>query len=202
MFVFLNATLCALTPGCMVPIPRPPKYFGGLFSVGDTMGHDNVVNFMTGALNCPAAFKPFAVARFIAPEDNCGGVTYLCLNYTGPDPNNEYGGHFQIGDHHPRGSLGNPLVPGAECKCPPGFTDYGMGRHIYPEGDFGAWTHGCFNFKAGGRFGGFYQQADTGAGVSVMNPLTGAPSCPPGYKARAYARVLAGSGAGQYICYQ
>ncbi len=64
---------------CESPLDPPVKLqeFGGMFQQDDC-NRNNVVNGLTGGLNCAKGYTPAQILRIKAPESNCGAWQVLC----------------------------------------------------------------------------------------------------------------------------
>jgi hypothetical protein len=201
--------------------PFDPRFsYQGQYQIDDCNGFfaDEVNNDAWGlGQSCPAT-AGIPEGRAKMPEDGCGGNQYLCEQQAFSFANSlKLGGMFQIDDCGGVDTIGNTFNNGA-VSCPRGFVQDRMGRIRAPESGCGAWQYVCdarpgeaggHTFMSGTdlglntlRWGGQYQLDDC-RGNNRVNPLTGNFTCPSGYTAIRYGRVLgpeSGCGVNQSVC--
>eukprot|EP00743_Colponemidia_sp_Colp-15_P010019 GILK01010995.1.p1 GENE.GILK01010995.1~~GILK01010995.1.p1 ORF type:complete len:643 (+),score=91.46 GILK01010995.1:27-1931(+) len=156
---------------------------GGFYQVDDCRSVDHVVNYYTGGLYCPTNYNAYSYGRILSPETKCGAVQYVCLRSM-IDPENTFGGIYQIGDRDGIGHRANPMTGG--LSCPAGYQELDVGRVIAPEpryyGVRQMVCHGSVPPSVLQDYGGMYQLADRGVGCDGVddraNPMTGGLSCP------------------------
>lgn len=196
---------------CNAPVDPTPTVrdisFGGMFEVDDC-GKDNVINAWTGGLNCAAGYTPYRTARIKAPESSCGAVQLYCYRApSSPDaPVPEFGGMYQVNDGH-ASDYPNALNNN-QFACPAGFNDFQIERALHPELHVGTNIHICLRNSlspSSSVLGGFFQLTDLGfPDDNIVNPFTGAASCPLGYQGLQVGRIKVPegkqAGANSYIC--
>ena len=188
---------------CLPPVdpPKRKREFGGMYQQDDC-NKNNVVNELTGGLNCLPGYTSARILRIKAPESNCGAWQNFC--YKSDQTPVGFGGMYQIDDF---GSVyaGNPLNAG-QTSCPAGFNSHHMERSLHPEKGVGDNLFICLPsfIQDQSKIGGFYQVNDVEVVNNVDNPFTGGRSCPVNYRAVQVGRIKTPegqqAGANVYIC--
>lgn len=167
-------------------------------------------NAYSAECSCPA----FATELPLLVQSDCPTVPMrfatsfnLCVT-SGVSPGSDFGGAYQLDDFDglcgagPASCrAGNPLA-GGECACPEGFDDTSTVRSIIrlpcDGSEVGSRIVFCGNKEAPpSSFGGVYQVDDIEPSCRVVNPWTGACSCPEGTTDTAY-RVMVDGAQGLY----
>jgi hypothetical protein len=135
------------------------------------------------------------------------GVVAQC-SAPGPDPptplGSIWGGFYQSDDCNKDNNV-NPFT--LALACPAGFNQHQIGRVTAPESKCGASQFVCLKDGLTSdplqNYGGGYQVNDQGKN-NLVNPLTGATTCPAGYIAVNTGRIsepeLKNSGGNQFSC--
>jgi hypothetical protein len=169
----------------------------------------STANPTTGACSCPSTTSELS----LAVQSDCPGVPLrsatrwnLCVT-PGASEQSDFGGAYQVDDLDgwcgatAQCRVGNPLAGGA-CACPPGLDDAISLRSIIrlpcDSGEVGSTVVICGNKDVPIRsFGGAFQVDDLEPTCRVVNPWTGACSCPEGTSDHVF-RVMVDGPAGLY----
>jgi hypothetical protein len=200
-------------------ITLPPVWtYGGSFQLDDR-GWDNVGNAANSqASSCSSGYSQYPIAptadtgnRQLDPESMWGGNDFFCVKDRYPmlGPGG-IAGMYQVDDCHVD-DVGN-WINGNALSCPTVATEFGqqsytavpIARVLAPESGCGAWQYVCVRGTSRDHYFGGTFQIDDCRSNTKNNPLTNAPSCPPGYARQQYGRVKGAEadqcGVSQYWC--